>query len=67
MNSLNIIVYYPETAEKAAKFDAAVTKFHSEYVVQYIEKLNCPREQKLSLIDAIAQTILEGAEENRKD
>ena len=56
---INIIVHYPETPEKQALFDARVAKFHSEYVAQYIEKLNCPAEQKLKLIDAIAQTILE--------
>ena len=64
---INIIVHYPETPEKQALFDARVAKFHSEYVAQYIEKLNCPTEQKLKLIDAIAQTILEnGARESSK-
>jgi len=43
-----------------------VAKFHAEYVAQYIEKLNCPTEQKLKLIDAIAQTILDGCEEDTK-
>lgn len=57
---IEIIVHYPETPEKQALFDARVAKFHAEYVAQYIEKLNCPTEQKLKLIDAIAQTILDG-------
>lgn len=56
---MEIIVYYPETPEKQALFDARVAKFHAEYVVQYIEKLNCPTEQKLKLVDAIAETIIE--------
>lgn len=59
---MKIIVHYPETPEKQAQLDARVAKFHAEYVAQYIEKLNCPMDQKLKLIDAIAQTILEGAE-----
>ena len=62
--AIKIIVHYPETPEKQAQFDARVAKFHAEYVVQYIEKLNCPTEQKLKLLDAVAQTITEKSEEN---
>ena len=62
--SLKIIVHYPETPKKQAQFDARVAKFHAEYVAQYIEKLNCPTEQKLKLLDAVAQTIMEQAEES---
>ena len=58
---MKIIVHYPETPEKQAQFDMRVAKFHAEYVAQYIEKLNCPTEQKLRLLDAIAQTILDGS------
>lgn len=61
---MEIIVHYPETPEKQAQFDARVAKFHAEYVAQYIEKLNYPTKQKLKLIDAIAETIME--EVNRK-
>ena len=62
--AIKIIVHYPETPEKQAQFDARVAKFHAEYVAQYIEKLNCPTEQKLKLIDAVAQTITEQATES---
>ena len=58
--AIEIIVHYPETPEKQALFDARVAKFHVNYVVQYIDKLNCPIEQKLKLMDAVAQSILEG-------
>lgn len=56
---MKIIVHYPETQEKQAQFDVRVAKFHAEYVAQYIEKLNCPTEQKLRLLDAVVQTILD--------
>ena len=56
---MEIIVYYPETPEKQALFDMRVAKFHADYVVNYIEKLHCPICQKLKLIDAIAETIME--------
>lgn len=61
--AIKIIVYYPETAEKQAQFDARVAKFYADYVVQYIEKLNCPTEQKRKLLDAVAQTIMEESED----
>ena len=64
--AIKIIVHYPETPEKQAQFDARVAKFYAEYVAQYIEKLNCPTEQKLKLLDAVAQTIMEQTEENLK-
>ena len=64
---MKIIVHYPETPEKQAQFDERVAKFHAEYVAQYIEKLNCPTDQKLKLLDAVAQTILEGSEEKGKN
>ena len=45
-------------------FDECMANFHAEYVAQYIEKLNCSLNQKLKLIDAVAQTILKDAEKN---
>ena len=63
--AIQIIVHYPETPGKQALFDARVAKLHAEYVAQYIEKLNCPIEQKLKLIDAIAQTVLDGCERDK--
>ena len=63
---LKIVVHYPKTPPKQADFDARVAKFHAAYVAQYIEKLNCPTDQKLKLLDAVAKTILEGAEETGK-
>ena len=63
MIGLKIIVHYPQTPEKQAQFDARVAKFHAEYVAQYIEKLNCPTDQKLKLIDAVAQTVMDLSKE----
>ena len=65
--AIKVIVHYPKTSEKQAQFDALVAKFHAEYVVQYIEKLNCPTDQKLKLVDAVAQTVLQAAEEKQKN
>ena len=59
---IKLIIHYPETPEQQVLFDARVARFHAEYVAQYIEKLDCPTQQKLQWIDAIAQTILEHCE-----
>ena len=60
---IEIIIHQPETSEKQALFDARVEKCHVEYVIQYIKNLNCSITQKKQLLDAVAQTILEGCEE----
>ncbi len=39
--------------------ETRVAKFHAEYVAQYIEKMSCPTEQKLQLVDAVVKTILD--------
>ena len=41
-----------------------MAKFHAEFVAQYVEKLHCPIDQKMKLIDAVAQAILKGAQSN---
>ena len=64
---MKIIVYYPETPEKQAQFETLVAKFHAEYVAQYIEKLTCSTDQKLKLIDAVAQTIMENTMGKHKE
>lgn len=56
---MEVIVYYPETPEKQTLFDQRVAKFHAQYVENRIRKLQCPTWQKLKLIDAIAETIME--------
>ena len=66
---MEVIVYYPETPEKQALSDQRVAKFHAQYVENRIKKLQCPTWQKLKLIDAIAETIMEkmyGARKKKK-
>lgn len=43
-----------------------VAQFHADYVAQYIDKLECPTEQKLKLIDAISDNILKLSVANTK-
>lgn len=57
-------MHYPKTPEKMAELNTLVAKFHAQYVADYVSKLPCPIEQKLKLIDAIAQTILDNVNEH---
>ena len=50
---MNVIVHYPETAEKQQELEERVAKYHAEQILRYIEKLNCPVAQKLALVDSI--------------
>ena len=54
---MDVIVHYPETADKQVELAKSVAKFHAESIVRYIEKLNCPADQKLALIDSIIATV----------
>ena len=54
---MNVIVHYPKTADKQAEIAKSVAKLHAESIIRYIEKLNCPADQKLALIDSIIATV----------
>ena len=57
---MDIIVHYPQTTEQQSAFDTRVNKFRAEYIVRYIERLNCSTEQKIELIDAVIDTVRGG-------
>ena len=57
-------MHYPGAPEKMAELNTLVAKFHAQYVADYVSKLPCPIEQKLQLIDAIVQTILDNRQKN---
>lgn len=50
-----------------AMLEKRMAKFHADYVSQYVDRLDCPVEQKLELLDAIAQTILDGCGEDSEN
>ena len=39
-----------------------IAKIHAQFVLQSVEKLNCPLEQKRQLIDAVANAMERQAE-----
>lgn len=57
---MNVIVHYPRTVDKQAELERTVAKFRAEYILRHVERLNCPLEQKIALIDAVIDTIRSG-------
>jgi hypothetical protein len=47
------MVHYPETPEALRELEKRVAAVHAEAVIHYIEKLPCPKEQKIKLINAL--------------
>ena len=53
---INVIVHYPETEEGKRELARRVASVHADMVSQYIQKLDCPSEQKEKLLDAVIET-----------
>ncbi len=50
---MNIIVHYPKSSENILALQKRVAKIHAQAVISYIQKLSCPKEQKLHLLKEI--------------
>lgn len=46
-------MYYPKTTEMQRELAKKVAAVHSQTVIEKIKSLNCPVEQKATLIDTI--------------
>ena len=44
-----------------------IAKIHAQFVLQYVESLNCPLEQKQQLIDAVVNTIRQQAKQDQDE
>lgn len=53
---VNVIFHYPTTEEGKYELAKQIAIIHADAVVQYINKLNCPHEQKIKLLDAVIET-----------
>ena len=61
-----MIVHGLDTPEDRAAIQERIAKIQAQYVLQYVDKLQCPLAQKLKLIDAVAETCRKQAAEERK-
>ena len=50
---MNIIVHYPQSTETMAELEKRVATVHIEAVTTYINRLSCPKSQKLSLLEKL--------------
>ncbi len=52
-----VIVHLPESQEGLSELNKSISTLHARYIEQYLKEYNCPIEQKLRLIDRIAEAI----------
>lgn len=64
-SEMTVIVHCSNDPAKQKEIDQRIAKIHAEFVLGYIEKLNCPKEQKLELIDAIVQRMNENCKQQK--
>ena len=51
--TFEIIIHYPKSPEKMKELERRAGELHALTVSQYIERLHCPKEQKLILYNEI--------------
>lgn len=56
---MNIIVHYPESQEAKSELARRVAVVHAQSVVQKVKSLSCPLEQKIALLEAVKQHVLD--------
>ena len=52
---MDIILHYPKDGEAAKILMKKAASAHAEAVLQYVDKLDCPKEQKIALIDSLIE------------
>lgn len=50
---LNVVVHYPQEDEKQRELKKRIAATHGDAVVRSIERLPCPTEQKLELLNQL--------------
>lgn len=50
---MKVIVSYPKNMSKQAEIATKVAIVHADQIENYLQKLNCTKEQKIFLIDSI--------------
>jgi hypothetical protein len=50
---MNVIVHYPKDPESLDILRKRTAAVHAEAVIKYIQKLPCPKEQKIDLLDSL--------------
>ncbi|NLT15681.1 MAG: hypothetical protein GXY05_15245 [Clostridiales bacterium] len=53
---MNVTVHYPKNADDMRILQKRIATVHAQAVIGYIQKLPCPREQKMDLIKKLEQS-----------
>ena len=53
---IKVVVHYPKTKEGWDELGKRVATAHANYVIEKIDRLNCPTWQKLELLQAVIDT-----------
>ena len=53
---MNMIVYQPKTEEDRKELRKKAALLHSQAVLQYIQQLSCPNDQKQALMEELYTT-----------
>lgn len=56
---VHLIVHHPQTQEGKEELSRRVADIHAASVNQRLKALNCPAKQKLELLDAVIETVME--------
>lgn len=54
---MNVIVHYPKSPDDIQALQKRVAMIHAQAVISYIQKLSCPKEQKLHLLKEIEESL----------
>ena len=54
---MEVFLIMPTTPEGKAKLSKELAKVHAEQALKMVQKLPCPTEQKLELIDAVVEHL----------
>lgn len=63
MVPVKLTVYYPKTEEGKKELARRVSDVHAAAVTQRLKSLNCPTQQKLSLLESVIITIAQQCRE----
>ena len=64
---VNVIVHYPKSQKGQRELRRRVAIVHADAVLNSINKLKCPQDQKIKLLDAIIADVKKDIEEEKRD
>lgn len=50
---MDVIVHYPQSEAGIDALEKKVAAVHADIVIKYIDKLRCPKAQKIELVNSI--------------